>query len=269
MTIAIGTLFNNGAVVCADTKVVASDGATTMDNKVFASLSPKGRMFLIADAAEDANAAKMLGGEISSAICDAKHPYNLGSVIKPVMTAWHSSYHHFQPPNLQFLIASVVVGDKRGQVFVCEPPSTVAYGWPIAIGRGARVVEPRLLILSSYPKESLDAKSVLLRLAYLMYLAKKDEGSACGGDTNTFVISTMGSIAWIEQKEMKEAENLAEEMDSFLVGTIDKVIGHSQEYFGQKLSDTLAAVSEKYKKFEFPSLKMLETIVMPKKEGTK
>jgi len=147
MTIAIGTLYSEGAIVCADTKVVASDGATTASSKVFASLSPKGRMFLIADAAEDANAAKMLAGEISYAICDAEHPYRLAPGIKAVMGPWHSSYHHIQPPNLQFVIASVVVGDEAGQVFLCEPPSTVAYGWPIAIGRGARAVDPHLSIL--------------------------------------------------------------------------------------------------------------------------
>src|SRR5260370_35289271 len=109
MTIAIGTLCSEGAIVCADTKVLASDGATTTDSKVFASLSPKGRMFLIADAAEDANAAKMLAGEISSAMCDAEKPYNLAPSIKAVMGPCHSSYHHTQPPNLQMVMPSISV----------------------------------------------------------------------------------------------------------------------------------------------------------------
>ncbi len=171
MTIAIGTLYSEGAIVCADTKVVASDGATTTGSKVFASLTPKGRMFRIADAAEDANAAKMLAGEISHAICDAENPYKLGAPIKAVMGPWHSSYHHVRPPNLQFVIASLVVGDEQAQVFLCEPPSTVAYGWPIAIGQGARAVDPHLSIL--IPLKNLNVRSALLRLAYLMYLAKK------------------------------------------------------------------------------------------------
>src|SRR5438034_9962361 len=98
MTIAIGTLYSEGIIVCADTKVVATGGATTADSKVFASISPKGRMFLIADAAEDANAAKMLAGEISHAMCDAEKPYHLGPSIKAVMEPWHNSYHHVPPP---------------------------------------------------------------------------------------------------------------------------------------------------------------------------
>jgi hypothetical protein len=265
MTIAIGTCFDGGVIVCADTRVVATDGATTSDSKLFASLSPKGRLFLIADAAEDANAAKMLGREISSAICDVENPYEPGPAIKAAMTTWHSSYHHFQPPNLQFLIASVVVGNKSGQVFLCEPPSTVAFGWPIAIGRGARAVEPRISILGPYAGKSMDAKSALLRLGYLMFLAKRDEASACGGNTHTIVASVEGGIALIDDEEMEEAEKLAKEMDSALIKAIETLASCPQKNPAQKLSETFHSITEKYEKAAFPSLKMLEKLVLPKR----
>src|SRR5579864_3924865 len=75
MTIAIGTGYDHGVIVCADTKVVASDGATTTDSKVSFSTTSSGAVFAIADAAEDARAAKMLAADITNAACNAKNVY--------------------------------------------------------------------------------------------------------------------------------------------------------------------------------------------------
>lgn len=258
MTIAIGTLFYGGAIVCTDTRVVASDGATTTDSKLFASIAPTKRLFLIAEAAEDAYAAKMLGGEISSAICDAKEPFHLGPEIKAVVGPWFNSYHHVQPPQIQFIVASVVVGAQDGQLYMCEPPSTVASGWPIAIGKGARAVDPTISILRPMANENLDAKSTLLRLAYLMYLAKKDEASACGGETHAYAISTAGAFAPIDSKGMNKAEKLAEEVDSVLLSVVREVTGGPTKYPSQRVSDAFSALAKKYKDIDFPSLKFLE-----------
>lgn len=112
--------------------------------------------------------------------------------------------------------------------------------------------------------KNLDARSALLRLAYLMHLAKKDEGSACGGDTYTFVISTAGGLASIDREEIKEAEELAKKMDSILISAILNVVGGPREYPAQAVSDAFSAIAEKYGQIDFPSLKMLETVVLPK-----
>ena len=55
VTIGIGELFRfgslKGALVCADSKIVSSDLATTAGSKVHLSLSPSRSAFAIADAA--------------------------------------------------------------------------------------------------------------------------------------------------------------------------------------------------------------------------
>lgn len=72
MTIALGAAFDGGAIVCADSLVCASDGATSYGSKTFLGVSATKRMHAIANACEDAYAAKMLGEEISFAISDAE-----------------------------------------------------------------------------------------------------------------------------------------------------------------------------------------------------
>jgi len=78
------------------------------------------------------------------------------------------------------------------------------------------------------------------------------------------VISTTGSFASIENKEMKKAEELAKEMDSVLTSAIQKVVGGPLQYPAQMVSDAFSAMAEKYGKLDFPSLRMLETVILPK-----
>ena len=91
MTIAIGTLYTDGVIICADTKVVASDGATTSDMKVTVLAGEKAGIFAIADAAEDAHAAKMLAAEIRDSAWKAIDPRHPEPEIKAVMTSWFHS----------------------------------------------------------------------------------------------------------------------------------------------------------------------------------
>ena len=73
MTIALGQLFylneTKCALVCADSRVVATDGATTFGAKLHTRLSLQ-NAYAIADASDDGNAAKMLAQDITSALCD-------------------------------------------------------------------------------------------------------------------------------------------------------------------------------------------------------
>jgi hypothetical protein len=263
MTIAIGTLYSGGVIVCADSKVVASDGATTSDSKVTVLAGEKSGIFAVADAAEDAHAAKMLACEIRDAACKAANPRCPEKEIKSVMTEWHSSYGSAQPPHLQFILARVLPPYTRidnGRIYLCEPPATVMDTTSIAVGRGSRVVDPLLRLLNEACRLEVNVKMTLVRLAFLMYRAKKDEGSACGGESYAVVISNRGALTYIHPAEMAMAENLAEQLDRLLFDMSAMITNGSQgptENF-LKRCEVLAADANNLK---FPSLAHLEHLI--------
>src|SRR5580704_17543553 len=117
MTIAIGAEFNGGAVVCSDTRVSASDGATSWGSKQFTGVSATGKMYVLADASEDAYAAKMLGHEISGAMSDASAKTGLEQPIKDVMEKWYNGYRHVHPPQVQFVLALIQKGWSRAALY--------------------------------------------------------------------------------------------------------------------------------------------------------
>lgn len=216
MTIGIGELFRfgslKGALVCADSKIVSSDLATTAGSKVHLSLSPSRSAFAIADAAEDGDAAKMLAQDITSALCDSSvvHMGHVPDVVKQKMTHWYAAYSSARPPSVQFVLAAAVRGVCS--LFYCSPPNTVlGRSRAFAIGQGTRVVDPLL------PGEASPLPNVgeaILRAAYWMRRAKRDEGSMCGGETSMFLISNRGGIGLFESAELNAAESLAEEADA-------------------------------------------------------
>jgi hypothetical protein len=83
MTVAIGTRFEHKgyvcALVCADSRVTATDGATIFGAKAHVSVSVQ-RAFAIADSSDDGNAAKMLAGDITRALCNEEVD-NMAAVI--------------------------------------------------------------------------------------------------------------------------------------------------------------------------------------------
>ena len=87
VTIAIGAKFEGGVAVCADTKVVSTDGATHCGSKVFLGANPEKMAWAVANAADDGNAAKMLAGELSSAVSCAENYGDLLKRVKKSMTA--------------------------------------------------------------------------------------------------------------------------------------------------------------------------------------
>src|SRR5947207_1852081 len=74
VTIGIGLLFEYSnlrcALVCADSKIVTPDWATSMGGKVSARLTTRSTAFVIAYSCADAKAARMLSGEITSALSE-------------------------------------------------------------------------------------------------------------------------------------------------------------------------------------------------------
>ena len=135
MTIAIGTPLIGGAILCADSRVVASDGATTTDGKLLLSAASNKTLFAIADAAHDGRAAKMLSKDILDAA--RKNPYAPVQEITKVMKPWFNSYENSGAPSTQFILASVI-DDGWSKLYFCEPPATVLeIDEPIAIGFGS------------------------------------------------------------------------------------------------------------------------------------
>lgn len=262
MTIGIGALFldpeySSGVIIGADSKIVFSDGSTDSRSKVTLSLSPELLMLATANAAEDGNAANMIGGDIATAWFHA-HRNNTSPAtgIRRVMGRWHRSFGQSRVPTLEFLVGSVIVGKSVGLCYL-QPPSTILWRAPFAIGVGARPVEPLLDLLSN-PKTPL--KSQLLLLAYLMFLAKQEEGSACGGATDVLVITKYGGYTFVT--EMAEAESLAAKIHSSVQQCIREMVGAPEKFSGRppfhQLQDELKAESQK---LDFPSLKYLKKTV--------
>jgi len=257
MTIALGTTFDGGAIVCADSTVCASDGATSYASKSFLGISATRRMYAIANACEDAYAARMLGEEISDAISKAKEFVGIKKAIAAVMGSWYNGYKHIQPPQIQFIISLIQEGWSSAHLYYCEPPSTVAIGSPVAIGKGARAVEPVLDILRSVPHEKVDPRTALLRISYLMQVAKRDEAAACGGDSFAIVISTGGGFTMVDLEELKRAEELARQLDQSFESAIRVITGGSAQA-KYPYPESLEATKESFKNHDSPSLKFME-----------
>lgn len=248
MTIAIGEPFRfgpiKGALVCADSKIVSSDLATTFGSKIHLSLTPRKSAFAIADAAEDGDAAKMLANEITSALCDESvvHMGLVNKVVKKQMTQWYAAYSGARPPSTQFALAAAVGGECS--LFYCSPPNTVLMRpFAFAIGQGARVVDP---LLPGEASPSPNVKEAILRAAYWMHRAKRDEGSMCGGGTSMFLISDRGGIGLLHG-ELDAAESLAEEVDSLVSDFTHGILSLETE---QEQNDKLRVFSERYMKLD-------------------
>ena len=291
MTIAIGTYFADrcdrlpyepafsyrqvrahGFILCADTKIVASDGVTTYGTKLNCTQSMSGEYFAIANASEDGNAADSLAHEIlttlvksvpgNTPMMPAAAQQLVGPSVKKVMTEWHKSYTQSLPPSIQFILGCA--GDLHHSLYFCEPPSTVlAKSWlqlPITIGTGGRAIDP---LLDTVFTGDSDIKQTLIRLAYLMYRAKKDQARDCGGNTDVLVIKSMGSHPFrVTHKEMARAEAIAPEIDRIILQCLDGLLSQygrdNQEKFKTMISEWYSAQESAIAKLEFPSLQGLE-----------
>src|SRR5260370_19716872 len=271
MTAAIGFPFANeprkgskividGIFVCADTKVVASDNATSHGSKMALSLTPgSSRRFIIANAAEDAHAATMLAAEISTALCQPSST-TLESTIKQAMQAWYSAYSGGRAPSIEFIIGTSV--DGVCSLFYASPPNTVLYkSHPFAIGTGARAIEP-LLPTQDAPLWKLE--STILRAAYCMYHAKNEEGTYVGGKTDAAVIDREGYFGFLEHEEMEQAEKASQEADKLFrvlcLGLFSRETLTNQRAFLSDFCRLFTEASAKATNIKFDSLNLWNKI---------
>lgn len=284
MTIAIGAPFQYDnmkcALVCADSRIVWSDGSTAWGSKMHLSIGfDEGKAIscsAIASASEDANAALMLAKEITSAISDKSIANTLlvESAVKAKMTDWQYAYGYRQPPPTEFVLAVAVGGCC--EILFCSPPNTVISKWePFAIGSGSRAVIPLLpLVTSILPS----AESAALQAAYWIYRAKRDEGSACGGNMNLVMVSERGTFALFDQDDgLKAADALGERVDELLqqcrYGLLSWHETETQAQFISKFSSDYLALAKEAHEIAFPSLEWLKGLdklkpLKPKQSGT-
>lgn len=260
MTVAIGAHFDGGVIICADTRVMALDGITTEGCKVGLMHVADGRQFAVANSAEDGNAATMLTEQIIEALCASDTPYDLSGPIKKTMSDWYSGYANGQAPGMEFLVSAY--SGLRCWLFYCAPPNTIlerrGYDSPICIGQGSRTVDPFLPFI--LPGLS-GVKPTLLRLAYLMYRAKKYEAH-CGGDTDAIVIWKGNREAkWISRLDMSAAEGIAHHVDAMLQHCALWLLSQESTEDQTKF---LKDFSEQY----FERVKEIERVTFPSLEAT-
>jgi hypothetical protein len=138
------------------------------------------------------------------------------------MTRWQSDYAQSTVPVVQFLVACG--SGLQPSLYFCQPPNTVIRRYrldPIAIGSANRSVESLLPFVLMHPRDEDDpdsmemtAESTLLKLAYLMRRAKKEDLYA-GGDTDAVVVNSDEKLAMTRPAEMKEAEEFSEKLDFY------------------------------------------------------
>ena len=239
MTIAIGIPFRykelDCSLVCADSKVVATDGATMSGSKVSMGLSASGGSFAIAGATEDADAALMLATDIKSALCDhGDNPYGVEAVIQEVMTRWHGAYGSCKPPSIQYVLGVGI--QEHCNLFLCSPPNTVLRkNKAFAIGSGARALDP---FLSDEPGPISSVNAAIARAAYWMYRAKQYEGSFCGGKSHAFIISEHGGFGFVKETEFDKIEALGKRIDAVMNKCLQEMMSDKPDIVQQTfLSD--------------------------------
>jgi hypothetical protein len=263
MTLGIAVPFPGGSILCADSRIEASDAASAGENEAALLSVTSGRnMFAITWAAIDPRAGRMLASEIAGVACSANRQDVIAG-IKRVMGDWFRSYGVAQVPSLQFIVAGNSTGEDSGRVLLCEPPSTVVEsGGPCVVGAGARSLTPWLKILTPRIGQSFSLRSTALRLTYLTYLARKFDPQSIGENTEMIVLSNRGSFAYIDRREIRQAETIGEKVDALLLDMARQVLTTEVEQNPQTIAEEFLRgyfdVMEQNPQVFFPSLSYLE-----------
>jgi hypothetical protein len=266
MTIAIGTYFADGVILCADTKLVDDNGNVSYGGKI-CGLESRGT-FSIAHAANDANAAAMLAGKMLDALDNVTKQNQIEPAIKEQMTRWQSDFAQSPVPLLQFLVACIV--QQQQSLYFCQPPNLVTkkYRWePTTIG--ATTVESLVPLVLMHPGDEDDpdsmemtAESTLLKMAYLMRRAKQ-EHLYVGGDTDAVVLYRDGRLAQTRRSEMKQAEEFSEKLDFYFkyacYGLFSQQSEEEQKTFMDRFTSHYLRDAKAASRLWFPSLEALGT----------
>jgi len=227
--------------------------------------------FVIANATEDGNAANTLIPDIIGEL-EQDDPQNLFDAeinVRATMARWVSQHPHGAPP-VQLILGIHVdrpqfPGGRNGggiELYFCEPPNTMVRktalddcrGY-VAVGAGSVVTDPLYRALFGGPAST---RARLLQISYLMYRAKKDMASACGGKTNAVILRCKHEYPiWVSNLQMDLAEMHGEHFDQVLGQSAWAMIGdfppESEDDYLRKLIEVCRAVSHVYRNTRFPA----------------
>jgi len=271
MTLGIAVPFPGGSILCADSRTEANDSSSAENEAALMSVTSGKRIFAITYAAKDPRAGKMLASEIATVACGAPTRQDIVPGIKRVMGDWFRSYGVAQIPSLQFLVASNSIDDGNGRVLLCEPPSTVmeTFG-PCVVGAASGPVTPWLKMLVSRPNQPASLRSTVLRMTYLLYLARKYD-TTVGEDTELIVLSNRGSFTYLDRREIRQAEGLGEKLDVLLLDVARQVLTAEMEQNPQTIAEEFLRgyfdVMEQNPQTFFPSLNWLDKVTSSNAAG--
>jgi hypothetical protein len=266
MTVGLAVPFAGGSILCADSRVCANGSPTAADDSpALMSVTAGRRMFAITFAAQDPRAGTMLASEIATVACASPNRADVVPGIKRVMGDWFRSYGVAQVPAMQFLVASNSSDDTAGRVLLCEPPSTVVdtFG-PCVIGSASRSVSTMLRLLTPRQDQNTSLRSTVLRMTYLMHLARRSDPKTVGEDTEMIVLSNRGSFFYIDRAEIQQAEGLGEKVDALLLDMARQVLSAEPEENPQTIAEEFLRgyfeVMEQNPQVYFPSLSYLDKV---------
>jgi hypothetical protein len=266
MTLGIAVPFPGGSILCADSRIEAGDASSPADNDAgLMSFTSGKRIFAITYAAKDPRAGRMLASEIATVACNAASRQDIVPGIKRVMGDWFRSYGVAQIPALQFLVASNSTDENSGRVLLCEPPSTVmeTFG-PCVVGNGSRPINSMLKLVTPRFNQAFSIRSTVLRITYLMYLARKYDPQSIGEETEMIVLSNRGSFTYIDRRELNQAEGVGEKVDTLLLDMARQVLSAEAEQSPQSIAEEFLRgyfeVMEQNPQVYFPSLSYLDKI---------
>ncbi|HEX3985938.1 MAG TPA: hypothetical protein VHX13_04935 [Acidobacteriaceae bacterium] len=266
MTVGLAVPFAGGSILCADSRVDASGRPVSGDDSpALMSVTAGRRMFAITFAAQDPRAGAMLASEIATVACASPNRADVVPGIKRVMGDWFRSYGVAQVPSMQFLVASNSSDDTAGRVLLCEPPSTVVdtFG-PCVIGSASRSVSTMLRMLTPHAGRHVSLRSTVLRMTYLMHLARRSDVKTVGEETEMIVLSNRGSFFYIDRAEIQQAEGLGEKVDALLLDMARQVLSAEPEENPQTIAEEFLRgyfeVMEQNPQVYFPSLSYLDKV---------
>jgi hypothetical protein len=257
MTIAIGALCAEGVIVAADTRIVGTDGSTSVGVKVRSEMSNTG-CYAIANATNDGNAANTLVPDILDDLKrgDPQNFYDLETNVRATMSTWAAQHPHGTAPSVQLILGAyidqLVLPDLRAgggsALYYCETPNTMVRKEPtddsrgyVAIGVGATITDPiyRTLFYGSAP-----LRDRLIQIGYMMYRAKKDMGAFCGGITNAVLVKHKHEFPqWIDNHLIGFAESSGLTIDGIMRSAVEALICTTDENkikaVGKELTDQL------------------------------
>jgi len=216
-------LCDGGIVVAADTRTVYADGSTAHMRKIKVASSADAA-FVAAFASSDVPSTETLLTDIFSDLnSEARTSLpKCEEAVRAQMAKWDASHPH-GAPDTEFIFAAALPNDHA--LYHCRPPNAMNRKAYIAIGQGAAIVDPIRNILF---KEKRGPRTTLKEIAYLMYRAKNDYGSACGGETFAAFLRATPPAA-IEVKYMSLAEKASVRIDEAMRRVLGAIFSDSKE----------------------------------------